>query len=100
MKDNFFSPQEEGWDPSVSYSACYETPGMSPGLSGEEVSTDVKSCTPSQILSSLGWVATCLTSGPPLNESLSSDGLVLSKHVSDFLKLLAKSKELALEQTA
>lgn len=95
MEDNF-SPQEEGWDPSVSYSACYETPGTSPRLSGEEIGTDVKSCT---LLCSLGWVATALTSGPPLNESLSSNGLVLSKHVSDFLKLLARNKVLALEQT-
>lgn len=77
-----------------------ETPGMSPGLSGEEVSRDVKSHTPSQILlGSSGWVATCLTSGLPLNESLSSNGLMLSKHVSDFLKLLAKSKVPVLEQT-
>lgn len=54
---------------SVSYSACYATPEMSPGLSGEELRADVKSCTLSQmLLSSLGRVATCLTSGELLNE--------------------------------
>lgn len=76
---------------SVSYSACYATPEMSPGLSGEELRADVKSCTLSQmLLSSLGWVATCLMSGELLNESLGRNGLVLSKHASDFLQLLAE----------
>lgn len=82
---------------SVSYSACYATPETSPGLSGEELRADVKSCTLSQmLLSSLGWVATCLTS-ELLNESLGRSGLVLSKHVSDFLQLLPERKVLVLK---
>lgn len=70
---------------------------MCPGLSGEELRADVKSCTLSQILSSLGWVATCLTSGELLKESSGRSGLVLSKHVSDFLQLLAERKVLVLK---
>lgn len=71
---------------------------MSPGLSGEELRADVKSCSLSQmLLSSLGGVATCLTSGELLNESLGRTRLVLSKHVSDFLQLLAERKMLVLK---
>lgn len=43
---------------SVSYSAHYATPKMSPGLSDEELKANVKSSTLSQmLLSSLRWVA-------------------------------------------
>lgn len=74
---------------------------MSPGLSGEELRADVKSSTLSQmLLSSLGWVATCLTSGELLNESLGRSGLVLSKDASDFLQLLAERKVLETSNTA
>lgn len=83
---------------SVSYSACYKTLEMSPGLSGEALSSDVKSCTPAQtLLSSLGWVAACLTSGQLRNDSWGSTELVLSKHMSDFLQLLAERKVLVLK---
>lgn len=74
---------------------------MSPGLSGEELRVDVKSSTFSQmLLSYLGWVATCLTSGELLNESLGRSELVLSKHASDFLQLLAERKMLETSNTA
>lgn len=93
VKGNFSHPQEE-----VYHSASYATPEMSPGLSGEELGADVKSSTLSQmLLSSLGWVAICPTSGELLNESLGRSALVLSKHVSDFLQLLAERKVLVLK---
>lgn len=50
------------------------------------------------LLSSLGWVATHLTSRPPLTGSWSCSGSVLPKHVSDFLRLLANSKVLTVEK--
>lgn len=45
MKDNFSHPRKKAGITNISYSICYETPGTSTGFSAEEIGTDVKSCT-------------------------------------------------------